>query len=71
MLGQSLYIKSRGPGQLTLGLGRWEVTRGVGVGRVYAGVTEGRGKGKCLCVFCAAEIERECLSACIAKCTRH
>lgn len=51
MLGQSLYIKSRGPGQLTLGLGRWEVTREVGVGRVYAGLREGRGKGKCLRVF--------------------
>lgn len=51
MLGQSLYIKSRGPGQLTLGLGRWEVTREVGVGRVYAGLRRAGERGNvCVCL---------------------
>lgn len=53
MLGQSLYIKSRGPGQLTLGLGRWEVTREVGVGRVYAGLRRAGERGNvCVCLCC-------------------
>lgn len=50
MLGQSLYIKSRRPGQLTL---VWEMggdKRG-GSWECVCWVTEGKRKGKCVCVF--------------------
>lgn len=64
MLGQSLYIKSRGPGQLTLGLGRWEVTREVGVGRVYAGLRRAGERGNVCVCLCCRDRARMFVSAC-------
>lgn len=50
MLGQSLYIKSHRPGQLTL---VWEMGGDKRGGSWWSvrWVTEGKGKGKCLCMF--------------------
>ena len=68
MLGQSLYIKSRRPGQLTL---VWEMggdKRG-GSCDCVCWVTEGKGKGKCVCVcLCCRDMERMFVSACVFHC---
>lgn len=68
MLGQSLYIKSRRPGQLTL---VWEMggdKRG-GSWECVCWVAEGKGKGECVCACLSCrEIGKKCLSVCVFKC---
>lgn len=43
--------------------GRWEVTREVGVGSVYAGLQRARERGNVCVCLCCREIGKECLSA--------
>lgn len=70
MLGQSLYIKSCKPGQLTL---VWEMggdKRG-GSWECVCWVTEGKRKGKCVCVcegLSCRKIGKACLSVQVLQC---
>lgn len=50
--------------------GRWEVTREVGVGGVYAGLRRARERGNVCVCLCCREIGEECLSVCVGKCTQ-